>query len=210
MNPDQFILNTDYPIEQIIGSSSGSFTRNSSNFLTPHAFNHGFTFAPLYIMQWSTNSNFTPAYSEQLMGDGSVPLLEAQTDASTTYLYSFVPSGSVTFYYRVVYFMPPDINVDVPETASAYNTYVFNTERQYPKVILQGKTTGGTISHNLGFYPMVDFWLHRVSDGMIRHFPVTETDSGNEGGAIITTSSVQFLPPGGHDYAYYKIYGDKT
>ena len=210
MNPDQFILNTDYPVEQIIGSSSGSFTRNDSNFITPHTLSHGFTFAPLYIMQWSTNPSFIPAYSEQLMGDGSVPLLEAQTDASTTYLYSFVPSGSVTFYYRVVYFMPPDINIDVSETASAYNTYVFNTERQYPKVVLQGKTTGGTIVHNLGFYPMVDFWLHRVSDGRIRHFPMTETDSGNEGGAIITTNSVQFLPPSGHDYAYYKIYGDKT
>lgn len=212
MSPDDFIIDTDYPVDQIVGSDSGSFTRNESNYLTPHTVSHGLPFTPLYIMQWSTNSSFVPAYSEQLMPDGSSPLLEAQTDSSTTFLYSAIPSGggTVTFYYRVVYFMPPDVDENVNETASSYNDFVFNTDRQYPKVFKQGKTTGGTISHDLGFLPLTDYWLHRVSDDRIRHFPVTETDSGNEGGAIITTTSVQFLLPSGHDYAYYKIYGDKT
>lgn len=212
MNPDDFILDTDYPIDKIIGSSAGSFTRDDTNYLTPHTFSHGFSFAPLYILQWSTSPSFVPAYSEQLMPDGLSPLLEAQTDITTTYLYAAIPSGggTITFYYRVIYFMPPGINVQANETSSAYNEYIFNTDRNYPKIYRQGSTPSATIQHNLGYIPLVDFWIHRVSDGMIRHFPVTETDAGNEGGVIVNEDNIQILLPSGHDFAYYKIYADRT
>lgn len=212
MNPDQFILDTDYPVDQIIGSSSGSFTRNGSNFLTPHTISHGFSFAPLYIMQWSTNPDFIPTYSEQIMFDGAEPLLEAQTDPTTTYLYAGMSSssGNVTFYYRVVYFMPSNVNVDTNETASIYSDYIFNTDRNYPKIFKQGTSGNATIQHDLGYIPLVDYWLHRVSDNRTRHFPATETDAGNEGGVIITDSNIQIILPSGHDFVHYKIYGDRT
>ena len=210
-DPRNFLVDSDYPMDKIIGSKSGSFTRTTATYLTGEVVAHGFSFAPTYILQWSTSSTFIPCYSEQLSGDGFSPLIEAQTDTTNIYLTGFVPTGSVTFYYRVLLFMPSDINVDATSTAVSYNNFVINTDNNYPKIFLEGKITATTIiTHNLGYYPLVDFWIHRISDGRIRHFPVSQTIIGSEGGAIVTTTTATFYLPTGHDYIYYKIYGDQN
>lgn len=208
---NDFILNSDYPIDKIVGSVSGVFSRNTSTYLTPEVIPHGLPFIPTYIMQWSTNPDFIPAYSEQLSGDGLSPLLEAQTDPTNVILYSYVPAGTISFYYRVLFFMPPDVDMEVGNTASLFDNFILNTDYNYPKIFQEGRLNGTTtVAHNLGFTPLVDFWIHRTFDNALRHFPVSETDAGFLGGAIVNESTVTFYLPSGHDYLYYKIYGDDT
>lgn len=205
------LLDSDYPIDKIILSKSGSFTRTSATYSTVETIAHGLGFAPTYVMQWSTSATFIPCYSEQLSGDGSSPLLEAQTNTTNLILSCFVPTGTVTFYYRVIFFMPSDINESVALSSASFNDFVINTDNNYPKIFKEGKITATTtITHNLGFYPLVDFWIHRISDGVIRHFPISQTISGSEGGAIVTTTTATFYLPVGHNYMYYKIYGDEN
>ena len=211
MSLNDFILDSDYPIDKIVGSVAGSFSRNTSTYFTPEVVAHGLPFAPTYIMQWSTNADFIPAYSEQLSGDGNSPLLEAQASPTTISLFPYVPAGTISFYYRVILFMPPDIDVLANETASSFDNFILNTDYNYPKIFQEGRINGTTtINHNLGYVPLVDFWIHRTSDNILRHFPVSETDAGNLGGAIATETSVTFYLPSGHDYMYYKIYGDEA
>jgi hypothetical protein len=210
-NTNKFLLNSDYPVDKIILSKSGSFSRTDSTYITPELIPHGLDFIPTYIMQWSTSSNFIPCYSEQLFGDGFSPLLEAQTSSTNLILYSYVPSGTVTFYYRVLFFMPPGITSSVSSSAASFNDFIIDTDSNYPKIFKEDKITSTTeITHGLGFYPLVEFWLHRTSDDIIRHFPVSETDTGNEAGAIVTTTTAKFYLPSGYDYMYYKIYGDEN
>lgn len=208
---NDFLLNSDYPIEKIVGSVTGSFTRTNANYLTSEVVSHGLSYAPLYIMQWSTSPDFIPAYTEQLIGDGATPLLEAQTNSTSVILSGYVPSGSVTFYYQVLFFMPPDVNVAAIPTESLYDDFVLNTDYNYPKIFQEGKSTSTiTINHNLGYYPLAEYWLHRTSDDVLRHFVASETDAGNEGGVIVTTTSATFTLFSGYDYLYYKVYGDET
>jgi len=202
-----FLFNSDFPIDKIIGFQTGSFTKTSAD-SAPFVVAHGFSFAPLYILQWSTSSTFVPAFSEQLLGDGFTPLLEAQTTATDVKFFYNVPSAPVTFHYRVYFMMPPDVDVSVP-ILTGLDNFRLNTDFNYTKIIEEGKILSTTtITHGLGYFPLVDFWIHRTSDDVIRHFPVSETDAGNEGGAIVTTTTVTFYLPTGHDFMYYKIYGD--
>ncbi len=169
-NANNFILNTDYPMDQIIYMTSGSYTQvGSGDVGTTISIPHGLSFRPLLIGSWSTLSDFSitkemfmPIYSDV---DGTY--VSIYSNDTNLLIHGFKnTTGNQTIYYRVFGFMPSNVNVDVNTTASNSDIFVFSTDYNYTKLLYSGIATAAattTITHNLGYNPQVIAWAKDIS-----------------------------------------------
>ena len=210
-----FLLNTDYPIDKISGYYEGSETVLAGGTSAPTV-THGLGYRPLYFMKWSTTPDFSISYDE--LGVSTINNLSFNAQTSNTTLFLFAgnnTASTVTFYYRVVYFMPPDVDLDAPITAPDLESLQFSTDFNYTKIFAEGinASATGTINHNLGYYPQVEVWYIRASDSRCVHVVATQVYSvgASEPVCEVTTSSIILSDPGGIVSSwYYKVYVDET
>jgi len=210
-----FLLNTDYPLDKVSGYYEGSTTVGSGATSSPMVA-HGLGYRPLYFVKWSTSPTFEVSYDE--LGVSAINNLQLNAQTSGTDLYLFMSNNSVssvTFYYRVIYFMPPDVDLDAPSTASGLENLQFSTDYNYTKILLEDVTSGstGTINHDLGYYPQVEVWYIRSADSRCVHVVASEafTSFASLPRCEVTTSSIVLTDPGGIvSFWYYKVYSDET
>lgn len=229
VDPRNFLLNTDYPLDKIIYMTSGSFTANVT-FSGTYDISHSLGFAPLPIMQWSLTSDFEICYEISSSGTVgwesyglSARVLSDNTELRISYYNN--TGGNKTIYYRIIGFMPSNINVDVDPTAIAADNFVFNTDYNYLKLYMSGimelNTTIGvstSVTHNLGYIPRVFCWeelgttespLIVPMGGGVEYKPI----KGEGNGTIVTTTQLTAVSPTGGYYQaealHYRIYYDE-
>jgi len=172
MSLQDFLIDSDYPLDKVVLLNSGSIDLSSTfdyNFL------HFLTFTPLVKVVWSTVPDFSVTYG---VSDGPVsispsfpfmPRLVYARANSTEVQMSFGNPGTyINIYIRVYGFMPSNVNLDAPFTASSADDYVINSDYNYTKLYLSGVTASSSVSgssevvnHNLGYYPQVEVWFEK-------------------------------------------------
>jgi len=211
-NARDFLFSSDFPNDKIIKGDSGSFTVGAYNSAFPEIA-HPFTFAPLYILKWSTNPNFDNSFDEIGVSTLDNIQLNGQTDTSKLYLFANNNNGSaVTFYWRVLYFMPPDVMASALPTTKDFEDFNFNTDYNYPKIYLEDRanSSDASIIHGLGYYPQVEVWYMRT-DGKLIHLVDNELAFPFKPSADITTSTLTLENNSTSvAYWYYRIYADET
>lgn len=223
-DPRNFLLNTDYPMDMVVLLHKGSINFSVSG--TTYTAAHGLAFTPLIKVVWSTDSSFTTTYG---VGDGpistsaSFPFLPQLTRAyanATNIVLEFGNPGAVNDAYIEIYgYMPSDVNVDTPSTASSADNFVINTDYNYSKLLVEGVTASSSspgssevVVHGLGYYPQVEIW--QVKSGNVECVSaITLADGANIYESFkLTTSTLTmtrdpslFTP----EYFYYRIYADE-
>ena len=214
-DPRKFLFNSNYQIDKISGSREGSVYVPAGGFVSP-VVAHGLGYAPLYYTKWSTDPNFETSYDEIGVTTNTRLSFSVQADETNLYLMpaNYSLSG-ITFYYRVIFFVPPNLDIDVPSTAGDMDIFQFYTGYNYTKVLDEGYigSSSGTIDHDLGYYPQVELWYVRASDGRIVHLVENGIGSGNGNPqASVSTSSVSLYNGAfiGASGWYYKVYVDEN
>ncbi len=215
-NAKNFLSSSDYPVDMISGSYPSSVTVAGLSNSFPEI-THNLGYAPLYYVKWSLTSDFSTSYDETGVGVSSSLQASFTAQTSTTKLYLFINNNSAssrTFYYRVIYFMPPDTNITVAPTQANFDSFVLSTDFNSPKIYLQDRTLTGaaTITHSLGYYPQVEVWKVRASDGRIIHHLENDSDAVPlvETAKVTTTQLILADPSAYVGSWYYKIYVDEV
>lgn len=213
MAATDFIASTTYPIDKISGYQTGSTTVAATSTASPTAA-HSLGYKPLYFIKWSTTPTFETSFDEIGVSTLDNLQLTAQTDETTLYLFiNNNSASSVTFYYRVIYFMPPDVNLDADETTSALDTYNKNTNFNYTKVFDEDNLGSGnrTIAHNLGYYPQAEVWYER-DDGKLLHLVSNQVTASASNPTAEMTTAALILKNNGVTITkwYYRIYVDEN
>lgn len=214
MSVENFLLNTDYPIDQIIGYGSGSVTIPSFGFNDP-IITHGYSFAPLYYIRWSYTSTFDVSYEETGRISAEVLVSGETRPLTASIIISNNSTASVTVYYRIIFFRPFDQSPISDNTQIGLDDFNINTDDNLPKIYMEGyiNNPGGTVSHNLGFIPQVDAWFS-FSDGRKGRFMGSNMDSTfYDYKLIVTTTTLTYTKDPSMTLftpnLYYRIYGDR-
>lgn len=229
-----FLLNSDYPNPFIVWKLETSLVVPVGTYWNAASkeIQHGLPFTPWIIGQWSTNSNFVPAYdlaNDMPIFTGTRPDLQVMvgSDSSTIKLTAqHVQENPVTFYFRIFSFLPPDYTGTWTNNIDDSTNFRLSTDFNYPKVLASGSlsvATGSTSEyyHNLGYLPQVRAWRevttapfdnYQTMWNILIPAPST-TNSDGLFGVSVTDSVVKFgnQSTSGSDMVYkYIIFGDEV
>lgn len=204
-------------------------THTVSTGLTYLDVNHGLSFTPLPKAVWSTTSDFSTTYNT---GDGTLStsgltgifdISTTQASANSTRVqvpFTKTSAGSQDIYVRLWGFMPSNVNADIPPTAIDADTFSFNTDYNYTKLLDSGITNsssvGGStevIAHNLGYYPQVELWPEKGSEIYTLAYTIVYDGTSDFTNVTLSTTNVtitrsQFLG-GTPELYHYRIYADE-
>lgn len=224
MNPNDFNLATDFPLDKVIYSRQDSLPMPTGVDVVSIA--HGLPCIPLVFGNWSTDSQFDTAYN---YNGGTIPApigflyglsINIGADSTNIYLTRInATGGATTIYYRIYAFEPADSTVDLAFTGSELDSFVINTDYNYTKLFINDSVAVPssapiTIDHNLGYYPQVMAWQRDKYSGWITptvygtYYPngdieVLEVEVKTD--SIIITRD---LINDSVDRVYYRIYAD--
>lgn len=166
-----FLLTSDYPSPFFAYKLTTQLTVPLGEYFNAaHVYiKHNLPYTPLLVGQWSTNSNFNPAYdisNDMPIWVGSEPELAISIGADSTYVRisaSHTRSSAQTFYFRLFAMLPPDYAGDVTTTVSDSTKFYLDSEANYPKILNTGSVTlnyraSANIAHNLGYLPQMRLW----------------------------------------------------
>lgn len=206
VNPRNFLINTDYPIDQVVYLRSGleSIGASSSGTII---IAHGLSFIPLLGGSWSLNSDFSVQYEYYSgtfpSGSVSTNLYGVELDItanSTNIIIGYENTlAATTVYFRIFGLQPSDSNVDIEPTASSADNFVVDTNLNYTKiyeaetiVVASGNTY--TITHGLGYRPQVTAWKTDTS-GFRSPIDFQEPSALSFDSVEVTTTTVVFTIP---------------
>lgn len=209
-NLRNFILNSNYPIDQVVGMKSGSLYMPANSSTATSSVAHGLPFTPLVIGTCSPSSTFTsnkdavmPLYVPQ-----SFSTVHLRTNGTNIIAQGYNNTASaITYYWRAILLEPSDSNSEVPFTNELADTFQFNTDYNYSKLVKSGVvTSNSTIDHNLGYLPQVMLWK-QMSDGT---YPLTNaaTPADSYAGTTTVDSNNLYILLDGGTRIHYRIYGD--
>lgn len=225
VDPRNFLLNTDYPLDKVVYITSGSATVANAtvdlDLSTAIRIAHGLPFRPLPILLWSNTSDFAITneqrdadYLADAFGAGAGQYYLVHADATNIYIKRYNQSGgSKTLYYRIFCFLPSDADEDsvAPSTQVSGSDFVLNTDYNYMKLFHDGilTTTGNTYTHNLGYVPRVQVW-EETADTTVSRLVLAQDISGGVGntGVYITDTQLVWVNPGTYSGIHYRIYCD--
>lgn len=210
----KFLLNTDYPMDEIVFKTSGQLPVDGGSVNIPHTLG----FVPLVILQFSYTPDFSICQeSTERPSDlypNNFPYIGMYTATSTNInvaISDFSFSGK-TWYYRVLCFAPSDSTAKVA-APTTNDLFIINTDYNYSKLLSSGiANENTTVYYNLGYEPQVMWWME--VDGVIRTpnnygFMYTQTDNATP---ELYTDRVYFpvsLMSGTTKRFHYRIYIDE-
>lgn len=229
-----FIMNSDYPTPFLVWKMEETLTVPVGAYYNAahKSVAHNLPFTPLLIGQWSTNSNFVPAYdlaNDMPIFTGTRPDLSAMVGADSTHIRitaEHTASSSKTFYFRLFAFLPPDYDGTWTNDVDDNTNFKLNSDFNYPKVLASGSVTvaDGAVSeytHSLGYLPQVRAWKqiqtapfddYTETWNILIPVPNNQTPDGLYG-VSVTNSKVRFGNKGtsGQSLTYkYLIFGDEV
>lgn len=180
MNPNNFILDSDYRLDMVAKVISGNFTFKIEYGTNDGFYKiaHGLSFTPLVSGFWSLDQNFEPAYAfgydyyDVYDETGTNTFGIWSVGADDQYIW-FQPINDVaykTYYFKVYCLIPSYLTDEIPNpNLSGFKNYIFNSDLDYLKLAFDGQInipsavgqqTGNTVtvSHNLGYLPFVRSW----------------------------------------------------
>jgi hypothetical protein len=216
-----FLLNTDYPLDQVVWlkSDSKAISGSTSGTIT---IPHGLPFTPLVGGSWSLDSGFGVLYEYSSgtlpSGNASSSLygrtVRAYADSTNVYLAWSNTLTATTIYFRLFAFQPSDEDHDLDPTAASGDVFVFNSDYNYTKLLkadFEDVSPGDTVvvSHGLGYRPQVLAWA-RDTSGNVAPMDYQDNNADQWTDVIVTTTSVTFVVPSSAiiDRIDYRIYAD--
>lgn len=205
MDPRNFLVISDYPLDKIIYLYEGQLTAAAGGFATA-SIPHDLPFAPLIVGNWSTSPLWSVTYEQQsgpiAPNNNYSPILygfdvTSNNSASNITLTNYISGAPVTAYYRLYGFQPSNSNVDLLATNDADN-FILNTEYNYTKLLSANTASIAesfsidqfvTVTHNLGYIPQVIYWIERSN--LIERGAQT-TPNGSAISCRVTSDSVIF------------------
>ena len=191
-NAPNMLIDSDYPLDKIIYMTSGSFVLPGYSGLgTITQVPHFLPFRPLVIGTWSTDANFTTSKEcfAPIFTDVDGTYVEASADDTYVTLNGInyvVGAADKTIYFRVYGFMPSDVNLNAPFTASAADKFALSTDYNYTKLYYNDiipATASTAITHNFGYRPQVIAW--------VKNYNIYGTQMVNRSGVVkVDTTSV--------------------
>lgn len=201
------------PIDKITADFTGSMDVSAGGNTTVEIA-HGLSYIPLCLVKWSTSSTFDVSYDEGI--SGFLPYnLVVRSDLTTIYILGGNNDASpITLYYRIIAFMPTDVDLTAPASTATLDEFAFNSDYNYSKVFEEGviDAATGTVEHNLGYYPQVEAWYIRGLDGQCVHAVEQEAYASPSSPTVTLTTSALTFGNGASVTAtkwHYKIYWDE-
>lgn len=226
-DPRKFRYSSDYPMPFMVFSRTYSFSAGSWGYAT-QTIPHGLPFLPLIVGQWSTNSNFSPAYDlalEYPNFSGGQPSTAIVAGADATNIYFYMTnnlSSQQTFYFRIAAFAPPGY-AGLATAVDDNTPYKFNSDFNYLKIFAAGSQTVAArsdvvINHNLGYIPQTRLWREYTTPVLGNTPVVAPMNSQRQPdgvlGAKVSTTQLTLgnWPAFGSDSTqfYYHIYADEV
>lgn len=224
-NLNNFLLNSDYPLDKVIYISTGSSSVPDSTSDTI-SFAHDLPFTPLSVLIWSNTSDFTISnefrdaeYISNSFTTGAGQYYSCSADATNIIINRYNFSGSAkTLYYRIFCFQPSDASIDsvVPSTEVLGDNFIQNTDYNYMKLAYSGILIRGvndTFSHDFGYVPRVRVWEQTgtMISSLIAAQEINTDPTGSLGetsGVYIGDNDLVWLNPNTYDKIHYRIYGE--
>lgn len=210
-----FLVNSDYPLDKIVYMDSGSIVVGASSNVNV-SIPHNLSFAPLPVFSWSLNSDFSTSRISGIFPYADTTYTEKTfiyTDPTNLNILAINNStSSKTFYWRAYGFMPSNINVDTPATASLADRFTLNTTYNYSKLYMSGvtaqTTTSITINHGLGYKPrQILLWTEGTGSEM-GVLDYNDTDPTATSKVLIDNNDLVYYDSGGTKKLHYRIYLD--
>lgn len=225
-DPRNFLLNTDYPMDQIVFLKEGSMVRGDGIFTINIP--HGLPFTPLPEMVWSHTADFAicqtgpdESYFDNQWTTMVGEYYNVLADDTNIIIQGNNNSGSTkTIYYRIWAFAPSTASLDsvVPSTTNSGDNFILNTDYNYMKLAYSGylSSAGGGVksfSHNLGYVPRVKTWNIASELAYQNNFNqiISIDPDGSVGysiGTHITSTQLVMMNNSVNDGIEYRIYYD--
>lgn len=209
-NPRNFLLNSDYPIDKVIFVRSGSFYYTAGSWSVDITHNLGFI--PLPYVQWSLDADFSTVQETTEKPSGLNPysfpheMVYSADNTKITLIFYNQDLVATTYYYRIIAFMPSNINALIPEIAIDADKLTLDTDYNYTKLITSGINTTGEVTHNLGYTPQVLWWGERANK---IETPMNYGASSYFAGTTPSVTTTKVIFPDTTTYKYhYRIYAD--
>lgn len=210
VDPRRFLLNTDYPMDQIAGFMQGNFTI-ANGALQTIDIPHGLGFTPLPIGSWSYDAGFSTSYPAitDLNGNGARPNMGISANGTNLSItVSNYTGSSKTIYWRAFFLIPSNVDPDVAPTAVNSLPFTFSSDYNYTKLLKEGYVTSSTtISHDLGYRPQVACWFQN-SGGYVAQMNVSDSRPGLSSSVEVTTTGLAIFLDGFTPGMHYRIYAD--
>ncbi|TXG78595.1 hypothetical protein E6Q11_00765 [Candidatus Dojkabacteria bacterium] len=223
MNPRNFLLSTDYPIDKVVYQTTRTVTVGAYGFSSTN-FAHGLPFKPLLVAQYSPNASYIPLYAVgSFPVSAGIVLYNTAIEADATNIYLAISNNtasSVTFRFNIYAFQPSGTPEAITShTSVAGDTFSISTDYNYTKLIMSGVTgwvsgASASVTHGQGIVPQVMVWRENQSDGRVSPVEVGSYDGsfGLDYLIRVTTSTVSFanIDPFPSPARYhYRIYADE-
>jgi len=205
-----FLLNSDYPMDQIVGFMSGSMTV-ANGVLDSVDTSHGLSFTPLPVGSWSYQAAFDTSYPTVVdyNGNGARPSVKVQANGSVLRVTVNNNTGSSkTIYWRVFFLLPSTVDPDVSSTALSSIPLTFNSDNNYTKLLSEGYVTSTTtVSHGLGYRPQIAAW-GQYGTGFVEEVELSDARAPITEAIEVTTTDLIITMGGTYVGTHYRIYGD--
>lgn len=161
INPKDFLLNTDYRMDQIILFKSGEYIGNLD-------ISHSLGFTPLIFGVWSVDENFNSANSLGIVYSSPeityTPPLGVSSRAFKDKIVLKTQGenkDTTKIYYRLYAFQPIGGGANIAPTSNHAKKFILNTDYNYRKIKATGEFTqpNQSYSHGLGYLPQTMAWV---------------------------------------------------
>lgn len=139
-NPNNFLINTDYPLDMIVYYKFHSFKTNSSQ-TQDITIAHSLGFAPLLFGCWSYQQDFSKSFSllPEAYGDGQLRL-SVKSDENNIYIhkYQHSPQSGKTLYLKIYGYAPTTWTGDCEPTSQSNSPLILDSDSRYASLLAAG------------------------------------------------------------------------
>lgn len=162
---DDFIVNSDYPMDIVVFSAEGTVPANGSTSIS-----HNLGFAPLPFGVWSgdNGTSWQPITAYNISGG---TLVEMKATSSAIIISTSLATSVVQF--RIFCLQPASVTAETTPPNVVFSNYVLNSDFNYSKLVastvweVSEASQRVLVQHNLGYIPEVMVWAETPTGEII-------------------------------------------
>lgn len=142
-NPNNFLVNTDYPFDMIVYFNDYAITPNGSVNQTV-TLPHSLGFTPLLFGYWSESEDFATTHPLSDLGGNSglyATNIYVESDENNVYIqkYTTTAKKNTKYYLRIYGFAPISWTGDCEPTAQTNSFLLLDTDKEYAPLLAAGE-----------------------------------------------------------------------